>query len=73
MDGYITVKVGKVPGAITEVTINGGPRKVGEALRLAALDSAGFEVRKNGAVVTDLGLPVANGDSVLLLTKIKGA
>jgi hypothetical protein len=73
MEGYITVKVGKVPGAITEVTINGGPRTVGEAVRLAGLDVAGFEVRKNGAVATDMALPVANGDTVLLLTKIKGA
>ena len=73
MDGYIAVKVGKVPGAITEVTINGGPRTVGEALRLAGLDATGFEVRKNGAAVTDMGLAVSNGDTILLLTKIKGA
>lgn len=70
----ITVKVGRVPGAITEVAINGGqPRTVETALDLAGLDSEGYEIRKNSATVTDLTTAVGNGDVILLLTKIKGA
>lgn len=68
--GHITVRVGKLPGRITEVALN-GDRKVSAALSAAELDAAGFEVRVNGQSATP-DTVVENNDTVLLIKKIKG-
>lgn len=67
----ITIKVGKVPGTITEVAVNKGTT-VEEVLGLAGItDVAGYEVRANG---NNANLEtVLNADSsVLLMKQIKG-
>lgn len=70
----IIVKIGKVPGAVVDISINGGdPHTVATCLRLAGLTAEGSEMRKNGVIVTDLNTPVVNGETVLLFNKIKGA
>ena len=70
----IIVKIGKVPGAIVDVAINGGdPRTVETCLRLAGLTVEGSEMRKNGVIVTDVNTPVVHGETIMLFNKIKGA
>ncbi len=69
-DGYITVRVGRLPGKIEEIALNGG-RSVADALEAAELDPAGYEIRVNGAP-TDVDAELSDGDTVLLVKKIKG-
>lgn len=68
--GYVTVRVGRLPGRIQEIALN-GERTVAAALEAAELDAEGYEIRVNGApAAVDTGL--AEGDTVLLVKKIKG-
>ncbi len=67
---HITVRVGKLPGMINEIALNGA-RAVSDALGAAGLSSDGFEIRVNGSVV-DESQTLRQGDTVLLVTKIKG-
>lgn len=67
---FITVRVGKLPGRIMDIALNGG-RTVADALNGADLYSDGFEIRVNGAPA-DLEYNLANGDTVLLVKKITG-
>jgi len=69
-EGFITVKVGKLPGQIKEVVLN-GDRTVQAAVGAAELDASGHEIRVNtgtGALDTVL----REGDTVLLVRKIRG-
>jgi len=66
------VKVGKLPGTVKEVFVNGnGTVTIGDVLSQADLSSEGFEIRLNGnpATLNDL---VSNQDTVLLVRKIQG-
>jgi len=67
---YITVRIGLVPGAIKEVTLN-GDRTVRAALQTAELSGEGREARINGAPAT-LDSAVSDGDQILLLRQVKG-
>ena len=67
---YITVKVGKLPGAVQEIALN-GDRTVRAALTAAELAPAGFQIRVNGADA-DLDTTVSNGSTIFLVKKIKG-
>lgn len=69
-DGYITVRCGRLPGRIEEIALNGG-RSVADALEAAELDSSGYEIRVNGVPAEPETL-LAEGDTVLLVKKIKG-
>ena len=72
MDNIITVKVGPVPGRVTEYTMNGGEeRTVRGALALASLSADGYEIRLNGEAA-DMDTAVDDGDVVLLVKKIRG-
>ena len=74
----IIVRVGKVPGSLTNVALN-GDRTVLAAFVLANISKAsvesdlsnGYDLRVNGEVksLTDT---VANGDAILLTKQIKG-
>lgn len=69
---YITVRVGKVPGTLKDVTLN-GDRTVGAALRAAEMSvEAGFEVKVDGDPA-DTGTRLTDGAHVLIVKKIKGA
>lgn len=67
----ITVRVGRIPGRINEIVLNGG-RTVGTALEGAELNAEGGEVRLNGRIVTDPNTAVAQGDTVLVVRRIRG-
>lgn len=67
---FITVRVGKVPGEIKDIALDGG-RTVSDALSGAGLNSAGFEIRING-VIGNTSTELHNGDSVVLVKKIAG-
>lgn len=70
MSDYINIRIGKLPGRINEVALN-GDRTVGAALEAAELDPAGYELRVNGSPAhADSSLE--DGDTVLLVKKIKG-
>jgi len=70
MSDFITVRVGKLPGKIQEIALN-GDRSVEDALKASEIDPAGFEVRVNGRpATTDTSL--SDGDTVLLVKKITG-
>lgn len=66
----ITVKTGRLPGRISEIAVEDGA-SVAEVLAIAELDSTGYEVRVNGAPC-DLETGIEDGDTVLLVKKIKG-
>lgn len=69
-DEIFEVRVGKMPGTITHVVLNGS-HTVADALRAAGLDAAGYQIHVDGEIVgmTD---ELQGGDTVLLLKKIKG-
>ena len=67
---YITVKVGRLPGKIEEIALNGG-RSVADALEAFELDAEGYEIRVNGSP-SDFDTELSDGDTVLLVKKIKG-
>ncbi len=64
------VKVGKVPGTVTEVAVDNG-YNVQQICEQANIDPAGLEARVNGRV-SELNASVQNGDTILLAEKIKG-
>lgn len=68
----ITVKVGKLPGILVEVSLN-GDRTVRAALTAAGMldQVGGNSLRVNTAEAT-LDTPVDAGDSVLIVNKVKG-
>lgn len=68
---YITVRVGRVPGTISEVTLDGG-RKVRDAITAARLDATGCEIRVNDTMA-GLDSDLNDRDTVFLLKKIRGA
>ena len=68
--GYISVRVGKLPGRIEEVALNGG-RSVEDALAAVELDFTGYEIRVQGVPAT-LETELEDGQTVLLVKKIKG-
>ena len=67
---HITVRVGRLPGRISEIALNGG-RTVADALGAAELDPAGYEIRVDGNPA-DASTQLADGQTVLLVKKIKG-
>lgn len=69
-EDFILVKVAKLPGTVAEYALNGG-RTVNDALAVAGLDDAGFEIRVNSEKV-DGDFELEDGDVVLLVKKIKG-
>ncbi len=67
---FISVRIGRLPGRIQEVTLN-GDRTVQTALETANLDADGFEIRVNGQPAT-ADTTLNHGDIILLVKKIKG-
>jgi len=66
----ITVRVGKLPGKIEDITLNGA-RSVQDALEGASLNASGYEVRVNGEPAGN-GRALKDGDSVFLVRTIEG-
>lgn len=66
-----TVKVGKIPGRIVEVAVNGGTT-VDQVIEVAGIGNIeGYEKRLNGSIVEGDSV-VSNGDVILLVQQIKG-
>lgn len=70
MTSFIKVRVGRLPGRIQELALN-GDRTVATALQTAGLDATGYEIRVQGAPATPSST-LQEGDIVLLVKKIKG-
>lgn len=71
-DNMLTVKVGVVPGAINEYVMEDGST-IKEALQLAGLDSAGYDVRIDGVSFTNMDAIIpANSKVIVLVKQIKG-
>lgn len=67
----ITVKIGKVPGSISEVALNDGAT-ADDAARQAGLDTSGHTVRVNGSEAAGT-TRLNDGDRVLYVAQVKGA
>jgi len=67
---FVTVRVGRLPGRITEVALN-GDRTVGAAIAVAELDPTGYEIRVSGRPA-DATTVLVEGDIVLLVRPVKG-
>jgi len=70
-EGYINVRVGKLPGKIESYALN-GDRTVQAALNAASMLAQGYEVRVNNIPVTDFASAVRENDTILLVKQIKG-
>lgn len=68
--GEIIVKVGKMPGVLTEVALGAGAT-VANALEAAGLSADGMDIRVSGNTAT-LETALTNGSIVILAAKIKG-
>ena len=66
----ITVRAAKMPGRISDYTVETGAT-VSDVLSVANLNADGFEARVNGQTV-EMNHQVSDGDTVLLVRKIKG-
>lgn len=69
--GNAVVRVGKMPGAISEYAVEEGATYA-DVLALANLDSNGFEVKADGAKVTDLNASIGNTSLIILAKQVKG-
>ena len=67
----ILVKVGTVPGRIQEISVEQGTT-VKEAIELAGLTAAGYEVKLNGRTVQETDRVNNNTSVILLVAKVKG-
>ena len=68
---FITVRIGKLPGQIIDVALNGG-RTVADAVSGANYGSVSdYEIRVN-SVVGNLRTELKESDTVLLIRKIAG-
>lgn len=67
--GNSTIKIGVMPGRITEYAVNPGTT-VSDALQMAGLSSSGYEIKLDGRTVTESD--VASGNILLLTKKVKG-
>lgn len=66
----ITVRVGKLPGAIKEVALDADV-SVRAAVSAAELDASDHEIRVNSSTAS-LDTRLNQGDTVLLVKRIKG-
>lgn len=66
----ITVKIVRVPGAVTELELNNGAT-VSDALSAAGLSASGFKLSVNGEAA-DTSDELENGDRVTLAKDAKG-
>lgn len=65
------IRVGKMPGKITEVVVQVGT-KVSEVLELAELNSNGFDIKVNGQL-SDLNATITNDTELIILSQqVKG-
>ena len=66
-----TVRIGQMPGRIEEYALDSGAT-FADALSIAGLSSEGFEVKADGAKVTDLNSEVGSTSLILLAKQVKG-
>ena len=68
-----TVKVGQMPGRITEFAVEVGT-SISDLLSIAELNASGFDVKVDGEKITDLnGTYVSDSTSLVILAKqVKG-
>jgi hypothetical protein len=67
-----TIRVGVMPGKITEVVVETGT-PINDVIALADLSAAGYDVKVDGTKITDLNTPVTGTTNLVLLAKqVKG-
>jgi sulfur carrier protein ThiS len=68
-----TLKVGKMPGRLQEIIVDTGT-SIAEVIRIAELDASGFEVKVDGATVSNIEAATVTDTTnlVLLAQKVKG-
>lgn len=67
-----TVRVGRMPGRIEEYAVEVGS-SIGEVLELAGLETAGYEVKIDGATINDINSTITENTNLILLAKmVKG-
>lgn len=66
----ITVKVGKLPGVLQDIALNGN-RTAADAIAAANLSATGYQIRVNGEDV-DGSYQLHDGDRVVLARTVKG-
>jgi len=66
------VKVGQMPGRITEVVCQ-DTTTISEVLSLAGFDPTGYEVKVDSTTITDLNVTVGDASLVILVKQVKGA
>ena len=66
-----TVRIGVMPGRINEYALE-SQTTFAEALQIAELDAAGYEVKADGNKVTDLNQPIGSTNLILLAKQVKG-
>lgn len=66
-----TLRIGQMPGTITEYAFDAGTT-LRYALEVAGISAEGFEIKVDGAKVTDLDTVVDGANLVLLSKMVKG-
>lgn len=67
----IQIKIGTVPGVLTSLVVESGTT-VKQALELARLNPAGFEIKVNGATSNVDKMLTSDNTNVFLVAKVKG-
>jgi len=67
----VDVTVIKFPGSSQMVTLEDGAT-IQDAIDAADFDTDGFEVKINGATVSDINATVVSGSRIVLVKKVKG-
>ena len=66
------IKIGVMPGRISELVVAVGT-PIADVIAMAELDPNGYDVKVDGAVVTNLSTPVTNSTNlILLVVQVKG-
>ena len=66
----LNVRIGTMPGRINDYVLE-GEATVKDALEIAELSSAGYQIKVNGNQVTE-DEPLKDNDLILLVKQIKG-
>lgn len=70
--GYVLVEVGRLPGTVQEIALDGNDLTVAAALKGAQLEIADNEVVRVNDEEADMDTELAAGDAVMLVEDITG-
>ena len=67
-----SIKIGVMPGRMADYEIPQDGITVANALNLASLSHAGYDVRLNDSTIADMNTLAGNGDIIMLIKAVKG-